>query len=70
MKTDFPFDDPNLEPMSLQDLAQAAGVSMRTLWRRVQEGELPEPRIIGKRACVPKPAAEAFMRKLIQGNGR
>lgn len=49
---------------SIQQVSQILGVSAVTVWRRIQNGEIPEIRV-GKRRMVPK----AYVDGLFSGAG-
>jgi excisionase family DNA binding protein len=53
-----------LEPLlSIQEVAAHLRIHVRTVYRRIDKGDLPEPIKIGSRSLMPVSAVESLLKK-------
>jgi excisionase family DNA binding protein len=53
-----------LEPLlSIREVATQLRVCVRSIYRRIDEGNLPQPIKIGSRSLIPVSAVESYLKK-------
>ena len=54
--------------MRLKEVAIRLGVSLRTVYREIQEGRLPQPLKVRACSVIPESALEAYLRRRNPGS--
>ncbi len=59
---------PEIELMTVEDLAMSLRVSVRSVWRQVSQGKLPRPVYVGNLARWPVAAVQSWLKQEFQDN--
>lgn len=58
-------DDASLDRLvKLRDVADMIGVGLRTVYRLIAAGELPEPVKVGHRSCIPESELRDYIERV------
>lgn len=56
--------------MRLKQVAERLGVSLRTVYREIQEGRLPQPMKVRACSVIPESVIDAYLRRMSPGDRR